>query len=387
MTKETLNKIIKILTWLLRITEYLKKTNYGALDEKQDDDPRNVPVSAIVKSSKLPSEYINPDVFKTEAYNQKRLGICVATAQTSQMELLYPDKDFSVRFSYRMAKYIDYLKYKRNFEGTWGHTMARVHKDYGVATTKTRPENFDLPHWLYIKFNFTKQEIAEAKKYKIKGYVWAYTDDEIKLAIKKYGSVSTTIQAKSMWNNAKGNHRILLVGWNKRGFIFQNSWDEVKRGDKERKEQELLELPYSVKKWNSIAYIKSDADKKKIDNHIKKVEKKYKYFSAYEAKNINPKTMEMLDKARGFAGIPFVITSGCRTIQKNKQVGGKIDSCHLEKNKCSAVDIRVRNSQERWKIVNAGIKAGFTRIGIAETFVHFDSCKDTRHPDKVIWTY
>lgn len=89
-----------------------------------------------------------------------------------------------------------------------------------------------------------------------------------------------------------------------------------------------------------------------------------------------------IDRARGIAGIPFSINSGFRTEGHNKSVGGKIDSSHL---KGMAADIAVEGSRERYMIMIACLKAGFTRIGIADGFIHVDN--DPDKPSKLIWNY
>lgn len=95
-------------------------------------------------------------------------------------------------------------------------------------------------------------------------------------------------------------------------------------------------------------------------------------------------TLEKLDNARDYAGIPFVVNSGIRTIQHNAKVGGSDGSSHLPE-KGYAVDLKCTSSRDRWIIVNALLKAGFTRVGIAKTFIHADD--DPNKSPEVIWTY
>ena len=93
-------------------------------------------------------------------------------------------------------------------------------------------------------------------------------------------------------------------------------------------------------------------------------------------------TLEKLDRCRGLADIPFIITSGVRTIAHNKKCGGVSDSSHL---KGYAVDIRCSNSSDRFKIINSALEVGFTRIGISSNFIHLDY--DPYKVSQVIWTY
>lgn len=92
--------------------------------------------------------------------------------------------------------------------------------------------------------------------------------------------------------------------------------------------------------------------------------------------------MDMLMVARMIADTPFIITSGCRNPEQNVRVGGSQDSEHLYGKAC---DIQCIESGDRWHIVNALIKAGFTRIGIGKDFIHAGS--SAQHPEEVIWLY
>jgi len=95
--------------------------------------------------------------------------------------------------------------------------------------------------------------------------------------------------------------------------------------------------------------------------------------------------LKKLDAARGIANVPFKINSGFRTAAKNKAEGGKADSSHLT-GWASDIDLpNTGGSRLRFQVVDALIKAGFNRIGIANGFIHVD-CDPTKDKN-VIWLY
>ena len=103
-------------------------------------------------------------------------------------------------------------------------------------------------------------------------------------------------------------------------------------------------------------------------------------------KNMRHDFLELLDFAREESGTPFKITSGFRTEAYNKDLlkrGYKAskNSSHL---KGCAADISCTNSVKRSLIVRALINVGFTRLGIAKSFIHVDS--DPSKSD-AIWLY
>ena len=110
-------------------------------------------------------------------------------------------------------------------------------------------------------------------------------------------------------------------------------------------------------------------------------------FEEGSGSKMNYTFLEKLDQARGLAGIPFKITSGYRTKEYNEDLikrGYKAsrNSSHL---KGLAADISVKDSKSRFIVFNSLLLAGFTRIGIADTFIHVDL--DTDKTQNVIWTY
>jgi uncharacterized protein YcbK (DUF882 family) len=89
-----------------------------------------------------------------------------------------------------------------------------------------------------------------------------------------------------------------------------------------------------------------------------------------------------LDELRERCDFPFKINSGYRTKDHNAKVGGSPRSSHRIG---LAVDIHCNDSARRFKIVSEAIKMGFSRIGIAKTFIHIDD--DRAKSQGVIWLY
>lgn len=97
---------------------------------------------------------------------------------------------------------------------------------------------------------------------------------------------------------------------------------------------------------------------------------------------MNQRFIVRLQIARTIAGIPFVPGSGWRCEKRNAAVGGVGDSSHLFG---LAADIIALTAKERFIILDALLRAGFKRIGIAKYYIHVDS--DPSKPQGVMWLY
>lgn len=82
----------------------------------------------------------------------------------------------------------------------------------------------------------------------------------------------------------------------------------------------------------------------------------------------DPEATVRLENLRVLWGRPLIVNSGFRCLTYNAQVGGAIRSMHLEGR---AWDLQV-DVMERSAFISAAKHAGFTGIGVYETFVHVD---------------
>lgn len=105
-----------------------------------------------------------------------------------------------------------------------------------------------------------------------------------------------------------------------------------------------------------------------------------KHFSAQEVAGLDPRLVAMLDRARGLARVPFIITSGRRDPVANRTSGGVGDSSHL---RGLAVDIACEGSHDRMRIVTAAVMVGFKRVGVYDRHIHLDC--DERLPQECMW--
>ena len=93
-------------------------------------------------------------------------------------------------------------------------------------------------------------------------------------------------------------------------------------------------------------------------------------------------TMARLNRMREIAGIPLVLTCAYRSPAHDRARGRSGTGAHTLGR---AVDIRCNADNTRYKIITAALAAGFTRIGVADTFVHLDD--SPTHAQCVVWTY
>jgi uncharacterized protein YcbK (DUF882 family) len=101
-------------------------------------------------------------------------------------------------------------------------------------------------------------------------------------------------------------------------------------------------------------------------------------------KGMEPSFLELLDHIRDEVG-PMTVTSGYRCAAHNMAVSSTGASGPHTFGR--AIDIKA-NSDQRYRILAAGMNQGINRFGIAKSFIHLDSLnKLDGFPEDRIWTY
>lgn len=128
------------------------------------------------------------------------------------------------------------------------------------------------------------------------------------------------------------------------------------------------------------------------ERHSEASEINLRYFQPHEfqckcgkcSMTVSVALMLIADEGRYRSGVPWVITSGARCLYWNRKIGSRDTSSHI---KGLAIDVKFRNSNDKFRIITALVSMGATRIGINEElkFIHFDIDEDK--PQEVLFSY
>jgi hypothetical protein len=90
-----------------------------------------------------------------------------------------------------------------------------------------------------------------------------------------------------------------------------------------------------------------------------------------QPEKMSKELVQTLDTIRELAGVPLRVTSSYREGDPNAHGDG------------TAVDIRVRSSEDRYRVLRAIFIMGIRRVGIYNAHIHIDVSK--RLPQDVAW--
>lgn len=105
-----------------------------------------------------------------------------------------------------------------------------------------------------------------------------------------------------------------------------------------------------------------------------------------------PGFKEKLLALRLILGLPMPLSSACRSIPYNEDVGGHANSFHIydttkwNTGGACAVDISTEDPIYRRKLIKTALDLGWS-VGIAKTFVHLDRRSDYTDLPQIIFLY
>lgn len=206
--------------------------------------------SGVVSKNSLPEEYIIP--IDVDVKNQRNVSSCVAHAISSILEYhSNPRQKLSTNFFYGIQNYL----FNNGTKGMCLRDACKIAADYGDMLLEDCPGNNEIPKCYDIAEDamLDHDKLIRASEYRISKYFLCLTNDDVKYALCKHGPVLAAIKwYKTYRVNADGflvgeqkgdygGHAIVVYGYNKDGFLCQNSW-----GKSWGKEGKFI-LPYSIK--------------------------------------------------------------------------------------------------------------------------------------------
>lgn len=207
----------------------MKRYN-GVLDEKSsvllyDYDI----VCGSSEDIELPDEYMLPKDKIPDCRDQKDTSQCVAFATTNIMQILNQiETGQRERFS---TTYV-YGRHREDFErsakGMYPERVLEKLRKLGSVKEELIPELLENPEaYDFIQHHSDLDELdRQAEPYKIDTYVGftPYGDSKKRAIEPKMALLKYEIPLLGIMTTPDGTHAIALIGWDKDGFYYMNSW-------------------------------------------------------------------------------------------------------------------------------------------------------------------
>lgn len=203
----------------------------GCLPAKKDY--RDYKICSVNAAVSYPETFVLTNLPKVK--NQLNINSCCAHATSSILE--YHDKsrhNLSTNFIYGIQK----QECKHDGMGMYLADACKIVQKYGDMLEEDCRGNNEVPVCWSIAENALTDTTAkqEAYNYRISAYYNCSTDNDIKYALMNYGPVlgavdwrnRYTLDSDAVINFDKtsqgGGHAVMVYGWNKKGWLIQNSW-------------------------------------------------------------------------------------------------------------------------------------------------------------------
>ena len=215
---------------------------FGCLKETPSLRNYDYDIVCGTTNDELPESYMLPDDRLPTVRDQGNVGACVAFACVEIMEVLNKiefntHKTFSAGFFYGYNRDAD-----EGFEGMYPSRALDHFMVTGSVPTTRFDELREMPEMRELVQS--RKDLAEiAEKYRIKGYSVItspkYNVEKVRQAL--YTNKYPLLAISNTYFG--GSHAIIIVGWEKDGFVIQNSWGES-WGNKGRKKVPFSAINY-----------------------------------------------------------------------------------------------------------------------------------------------
>ena len=204
----------------------------GALAPKYD--ARDYSVAAM--AGEYPESYELP--WRPSIKNQGSVGSCVAHATSEILEYFNKQEanitdPLSTDFIYGMQG----VAFGRRESGMFLRDACKIAQQYGDCYKSTINTNTEQPKCTdKLEKTLTDEIYSEALNFRTQSYAQCKNDKAIKHALLNYGPVLASIKWYDEYqidtngvlhfdtNTDNGYHAIMVYGWNKDGWLCQNSW-------------------------------------------------------------------------------------------------------------------------------------------------------------------
>lgn len=213
-------------------------------------DVRDYKIARTVLAEEFPETF---ELKMPEVKNQQDVGSCVAHSIATTIEYFSrlqgdDNRDMSVGYIYGNRTTSTYEGI-----GMIVRDALEAARKYGDVARQLFPYNTEVPEVINLfEYHFIKLA-PDAYPNKITSYYRIYNENEIKAALMKHGPVifamewyedihivNGIMKTKQESSSKNGHHCMVIYGWNKDGWLIQNSWG-ARWGDDGR-----AVIPYDV---------------------------------------------------------------------------------------------------------------------------------------------
>lgn len=249
---------------------------FGALPPKKDIREYKASCSKRASAVNIPDEF---ELSMCAVKNQGSVGSCVAHSVAEMIEYFNKVQEgtnvvFSTGYIYGNRKNCSYTG-----SGMYVDKALGVVQKWGDVSNSLFNYNIEVPDAI-TKFEEKAFDLApEAYEHRITEYFSLTTDEARKLNLMQNGPIVFSIPwykgykvdsdgvLRHTSEEVSGHHAMVIYGWNKKGWKFQNSWG-TGFGTRGR-----AILPYDIK-FGTCYGIKDENSKKAIADKIAELQKK-----------------------------------------------------------------------------------------------------------------